>query len=318
MVIKGREVRSILGRRLGSWLQSDGFRKNRRGGWSKALGDGTFVVCISLSRDSDHYAGSQFTLELGREDPFLPPETRLCYLLSDAQLQEFHRIQTLIVSRLIRPDSTYAAPLDESGREYYNSLFEIPEAPSRGNDHWFRYAQPGDLDEWSDFILQVLPDALASAIEKEERRSQFPAIYFRMGPTSRQAWLDDAAVFEVVSVFRSLNHDKELLAEVFYWLTREQVDSALVYSETYAEEIEDQLADPATQQEQRQRLRFPGIVLADEPPRPRLRNSRGADVAEVMAWFRQANYDWESFREEHPHIRRGQLEAARLFTEMYL
>jgi len=86
----------------------------------------------------------------------------------------------------------------------------------------------------------VANELLAEAVKLK----RCPGIVFADGPSGRRARIAGTGldVWEVISTYKSLNHDDARLRETYHWLSEPQLRSALSYYRLYAEEIERQVA----------------------------------------------------------------------------
>ena len=86
----------------------------------------------------------------------------------------------------------------------------------------------------------VANELLAEAVKLK----RCPGIVFADGPSGRRARMAGTGldVWEVISTYKSLNHDDARLREAYHWLSEPQLRSALSYYRLYAEEIERQVA----------------------------------------------------------------------------
>lgn len=107
-----------------------------------------------------------------------------------------------------------------------------------------------------------IPDEVAKTIQEEAESSgrdfsavanellteavklkRCPGIVFADGPAGRRARIAGTGldVWEVVSTYKSLNHDDGRLRDAYHWLSELQLRSAVAYFRLYPEEIERQI-----------------------------------------------------------------------------
>jgi len=90
-------------------------------------------------------------------------------------------------------------------------------------------------------------DASARLVEEGLRRSEFAFIDFRDSAAGRQAYIQGSslAVWEVILLIRSYRHDAQAVAKHLGWPPA-KVRAAVNYTEAFAEEIEESLAENST------------------------------------------------------------------------
>jgi hypothetical protein len=90
-------------------------------------------------------------------------------------------------------------------------------------------------------------EALRRVVHEWWAMSQFPAVEFREGVTGRRAGLRGGPdVWEVVMVWKDYAPDREAFDHHFGgYVSREALDQALAYFESFPEEIEDRLDENA-------------------------------------------------------------------------
>ncbi|MGA7521360.1 MAG: hypothetical protein WBW84_02700 [Acidobacteriaceae bacterium] len=87
-------------------------------------------------------------------------------------------------------------------------------------------------------------DTSARLVEEGLRRSEFALIDFRDSPVGRQAYMQGStlAVWEVMMIVRAYKGDAKKAAGHLEW-PEARVQAAVNYAETYAEEINEALAE---------------------------------------------------------------------------
>lgn len=85
----------------------------------------------------------------------------------------------------------------------------------------------------------VANELLAEAVKLK----RCPGILFADGPAGRRARIAGTGldVWEVISTYKSLNHDDARLRDAYDWLSEPQLRSALTYLRLYPDEIERQI-----------------------------------------------------------------------------
>ena len=286
MAISGGEVRKVLRAYLTPVLEPLGFKKIRQmGGFARHSGRHYTVISFQLSKWNQGDA-LQFTGEIALEcSQPLPDKGTVRFRLPDLFTPEWRlRFEELNSERA------------ESGTEAY--------------EDWFSYRNLEDVTAWAPFLAGFLPWSLEWLENQQKLEIEFPGLTFRNGPVGREPYFGDAPVrsierfvgiasIETIALILNLasNHVESL--EKF--LTTGYIKSLPPLTGTWLEA----------------EFRSLGIVLADDPPRPRLQNSRGTDVAQLLTWFEESGRDWSIVEKAHPHLRRSQLLAAQLFQELH-
>ncbi|MES0363220.1 MAG: DUF433 domain-containing protein [Desulfobacteria bacterium] len=83
----------------------------------------------------------------------------------------------------------------------------------------------------------VAKDLLAEAIKMR----RCPGIVFADGVSGRRARIAGTGleVWEVITTYRSVNHDFSRLQKAYHWLTEQQLRAAIGYYTVYREEIDE-------------------------------------------------------------------------------
>jgi len=83
----------------------------------------------------------------------------------------------------------------------------------------------------------IAKDLLAEAIKMR----RCPGIVFADGVSGRRARIAGTGlkVWEVISTYRSVNHDFSRLQKAYHWLTEQQLRAAIGYCTAYREEIDE-------------------------------------------------------------------------------
>ena len=106
----------------------------------------------------------------------------------------------------------------------------------------------------------VANELLAEAVKVK----RCPGILFSDGPSGRRARIAGTGldVWEVVSTYKSLNHDDVRLRDAYHWLSEPQLRSALSYYRLYPEEIERHITRNEAWTKDQLTKRHPSLVPA--------------------------------------------------------
>jgi uncharacterized protein (DUF433 family) len=104
----------------------------------------------------------------------------------------------------------------------------------------------------------VANELLAEAVKLK----RCPGIVFADGPAGRRARIAGTGldVWEVVSTYKSLNHDDARLRGAYDWLSEPQLRSALAYFRLYPDEIERQISRNEDWSKEKLAARYPSLV----------------------------------------------------------
>lgn len=178
------------------------------------------------------------------------------------------------------------------------------------NGDWFSYQNQEDIEAWAAFLAEFLPWSLECLDRQQKLKTEFPGLTFRNGPVGREPYFGDAPVR---SIERFLDIAPIATIALVLELDSKQMESLVKFIETGFTKNLPTLKGTWMENE----FQSLGIVMADEPSRPRLQNSRGTDVALLLKWFEESGRDWSTVEKAHPHLRRGQLLAAQLFQKIH-
>lgn len=98
------------------------------------------------------------------------------------------------------------------------------------------------------FVARLSRDASMEALralpEQAERMRKVPGILFACGASGVRARIAGTGleVWELISDYLAEGKDREAVAEIFDWLTPEQIGAAVAYFEAYPDEILDSIA----------------------------------------------------------------------------
>lgn len=81
-------------------------------------------------------------------------------------------------------------------------------------------------------------------LTEAEKMRLVPCIDFVDGPSGRRAHIAGTGpdVWQMIDTYRSCDYERETVAEIFDYLTLEQVQAAFTYYELYPDEIDARLA----------------------------------------------------------------------------
>jgi uncharacterized protein (DUF433 family) len=104
----------------------------------------------------------------------------------------------------------------------------------------------------------VANELLAEAVKLK----RCPGILFADGLSGRRARIAGTGldVWEVISIYKSLDRDDARLREAYHWLSEPQLRSALSYYRLYPEEIERQIARNEAWTKDQLAARYPSLV----------------------------------------------------------
>jgi uncharacterized protein (DUF433 family) len=104
----------------------------------------------------------------------------------------------------------------------------------------------------------VANELLAEAVKLK----RCPGIVFADGPAGRRARIAGTGldVWEVVSTYKSLDHDDARLRGAYDWLSEPQLRSALVYFRLYPDEIERQISRNEDWSKEKLAARHPSLI----------------------------------------------------------
>lgn len=102
-------------------------------------------------------------------------------------------------------------------------------------------------------------DVAAELLTEAAKMRRVPGVGFAEGPTGRRATLPAVGidVFTVVGAFRSVGGDWEALKQAFHWVPERLLRTALVYAETFPDEIEGRLQAEEAWTQERLWARYP-------------------------------------------------------------
>ena len=106
----------------------------------------------------------------------------------------------------------------------------------------------------------VANELLAEAV----RMKRCPGVVFADGPSGRRARIAGTGldVWEVISTYKSLNHDDARLRAAYDWLSEPQLRSALAYFRLYPDEIERQILRNEAWSKEKLAERHPSLTQA--------------------------------------------------------
>lgn len=168
--MKAPELYRHLRAGLGEWFKAQGFQRAPKAqlGWHR---DGVFVWFQCNKWGWDPYAGSSFFVNfqaVGPPEPWGGPTERLQLYLGDDELEAARALHNRIVGKLSPPPRAHVEALRAAFARTANdpdslidallAEFRPAEQPFRANqDFALRYFHPVDVQDWSSFLLRVLP-----------------------------------------------------------------------------------------------------------------------------------------------------------------
>lgn len=286
MALSGSEVKKVLRAYLTPVLTPLGFKKIRQmGGFARHSNQHYTVISFQLSKWNQGDA-LQFTGEIAMNCPEPTPGTgnisfRFPMLFDLERRLRFHELNS---------------NKSDSGNEAYGD--------------WFSYRNLEDIEVWAAFLAEFLPWSLECLDRQQDLKTEFPGLTFRNGPVGREPYFGDAPVR---SIERFLDIVSIATIALILDLDSKRMESLENFIGTGFTKNLPTLKGTWMEAE----FQSLGIVMADEPPRPRLQNSRGTDVAQLLKWFDESGRDWSTLEKAHPHLRRSQLLAAQLFQKIH-
>jgi hypothetical protein len=171
--MKSTEVYRAIRQLVGPWCKQNGFKKTSSGmlGYIKPQDGRYLVFWFQCSQEGwDAYAGSKFVVEfqLSSLDHIGAcageyTRNRLPHFLDENDLERVRQMQNRVISKLTVPPADYFVLKisDQVGKWYLSKFQSIDQPYTASDDIWFRYSDEEDVTRWSEFVLEILPKAIA-------------------------------------------------------------------------------------------------------------------------------------------------------------